>query len=154
MDALQRMLIEHECQKLMVQYCHHLDHLDADGFAGIFTDDGMYKPAALPAPMHGRSAILDWIHAYPTDRLGRHFSTNALVEVVDEDHATGTSYAVVFREPQPREGEISTRVTPRSVAEYFDTFRRTPEGWRFASRYYQVHFMQEEESIRPLAWTP
>ena len=138
----------------MILYCRHLDHVDPEGFAGIYTEDAMYKPAAVPEPINGRAAILDWMREYPRDRLGRHLSTNQIVEVLDDDHATGTSYAVVFREPQPRLDQVSTKVTPRSVAEYYDTFRRTPEGWRIASRYYQVQFMQEDESVRPLPWTP
>lgn len=154
MDDLNRMLIEHECRKLMILYCNHLDHSDPESFAGIYAEDAMYKPAALPDPIHGRPAILEWAKAYPKHRLGRHFSTNQLVEVVDEDRATGRSYAVVFREPDPREGTVSTRVTPRSVVEYFDEFRRTAEGWRIASRYYQVQFMEEGEAVRPLPWTP
>lgn len=154
MQDLERMLIEHECRKLMIRYCHHLDHEEPEGFASIYVEDATYKPAALPEPMHGRQAILDWARAYPKDRLGRHFSTNQLVEVIDEDHATGRSYAVVFREPDPREGVLSTRVTPRSVVEYFDEFRRTAEGWRIASRFYQVQFMQDEETVRPVPWTP
>lgn len=154
MDDVDRMLIEHECRKLMILYCHHLDHSSPEGFAGIYTEDAMYKPAALPEPIHGRPAILEWAEAYPKDRLGRHLSMNQLVEVVDQDHATGRSYAVVFREPNPRDGVLSARVTPRSVVEYFDEFRRTPQGWRIASRYYQVQFMEESEEVRPLPWTP
>jgi hypothetical protein len=154
MNDLERMLIEHECSKLMTLYCHYLDHPDADGFAGIYTEDGMYKPAALPEPMYGREAIRDWLHAYPKDRLGRHVSTNQLVEVIDEDRATGRSYAIVFREPAPRDGVLSDRVTPRSVVEYFDEFRRTEEGWKISARYYQVQFMQGEEAVRPAPWTP
>jgi hypothetical protein len=135
-------------------YCHFLDHPDPDGFAGIYTEDGMYKPAALPEPMYGHQAIRAWMAAYPTNRLGRHFSTNQIVDVVDEDHATGRSYAVVFREPAPRDGVLSSEVTPRSVVEYFDQFRRTDDGWRISERYYQVQFMQADESVRPLPWTP
>lgn len=154
MNNLERMLVEHECGKLMNLYCHYLDHPDPDGFAGIYTEDGMYKPAALPEPMYGRAAIRDWMAAYPKDRLGRHFSTNHVVEVIDEDHAAGRSYAVVFRDPAPRDGVLSSDVTPRSVVEYFDQFRRTDEGWRISERYYQVQFMQAQESVRPLPWTP
>jgi hypothetical protein len=154
MNDLERMLAEHQCSKLMTLYCHYLDHPDPDGFAGIWAEDGMYKPAALREPMYGRQAIRDWMAAYPRNRLGRHVTTNQLVQVVDEDHATGRSYAVVFREPEPREGVLSSQVVPRSVVEYFDEFRRTDEGWRIAERYYQVQFMQAEEKVRPLPWTP
>lgn len=154
MEPMDRMFIEHECAKLSTQYCIHLDHHDEEGFAGIFTEDGMYKPAALAEPMYGRPAILDWIRAYPKDRLGRHLATNVVVDVIDGEHATGTSYAVVFRDPAPRADELSTQVIPRSVVEYFDKYRRADEGWRISQRYYQVKFMQESETNRPLPWTP
>jgi hypothetical protein len=149
MDALARLVIENECSRLMSLYCRHLDHLDPAAFAGLYAEDAVYKPAAAPAPIVGRPAILDWARAYPSHRLGRHLSTNQVVDVVDADHATGWSYAVVFREPDPREGVLSTRVTPRSVVEYRDEFRRTAEGWRFASRRYDINFLQSEESNRP-----
>lgn len=146
------MLIEHQCQRLMSLYCTYLDNPDADGFAGLWAEDGMYKPAINPEPMYGRTTIHDWLQAYPKHRLGRHLSMNQVVDVVDEDNATGKSYAVVFREPNPQKGIISTRATPRSMVEYTDTFRRTPEGWRFATRYYVINFMQEEETLRPAPW--
>lgn len=149
MDELSRIVTEHECQKLMSLYCKHLDLQDAEAFAGLYTEDAVYKPAAAPEPFVGRRAILEWAHAYPKDRLGRHLSTNQVVEVLDADHATGWSYAVVFREPEPQAGVMSTRVTPRSMVEYHDEFRRTDEGWRFASRYYVIHFLQAEEPNRP-----
>ena len=63
------------------------------------------------------AAIRDWIGRYPKDRLGRHVATNQIVEVIDEDSATGSSYAIVFREPAPREGVISDRVTPRASSQ-------------------------------------
>jgi len=154
MDSIDRVVIEHDCIKLMSLYCHYLDHPDPDGFAGIYTEDAMYKPAARPEPVYGRTAIRDWMAAYPADRLGRHVSTNQVVTVVDEQHATGRSYAIVFREPSPQEGVVSDQVTPRSVVEYFDQFRLTDEGWRISERYYQVQFMQADEPVRPLPWSP
>lgn len=149
MDDLQRMLIEHECQKLMSLYCRHIDDLDTEAFANLYTEDAVYKPAAAPEPLIGRATILNWIRAYPKNRLGRHLSTNQVVDVIDADHATGWSYAVVFREPEPREGVLSSRVTPRSVVEYSDEFRRSTEGWRFASRRYRIRFLQADEPNRP-----
>ncbi|MBN9675680.1 nuclear transport factor 2 family protein [Salipiger bermudensis] len=149
MDPVQRMLIEHECAKLTVLYCRHLDHLDPDAFAAIYTEDAVYKPAVEPVPIEGRAAIRDWIGRYPKDRLGRHVATNQIVEVIDEDSATGSSYAIVFREPAPREGVISDRVTPRSLVEYSDSYRRTAEGWKIARRVYRFDFLQGEEARRP-----
>jgi hypothetical protein len=153
MDDLQRLIIENECRKLAVLYCWHLDHLDPEAFAALYTEDAQYKPAIEPKPIIGRDAILDWIRAYPKRRLGRHVSTNHFVEVIDEEHAVGSSYAVVFRDPEPTATSVSPRVTPRSVVEYVDNFRRTPAGWRFASRYYQMLFLEAEQTARPEPWS-
>ncbi|MBC9226488.1 hypothetical protein GL325_09155 [Aeromicrobium sp. 636] len=154
MNDLDRLCIEHECTKLMTLYCLHLDHPDADGFAGIFTQDALYKPAARPEPVRGRYAIRAWLEAYPRDRLGRHVSTNQVVDVLDEDHARGRSYGVVWREPEPRAGVVSSNVSPRSLVEYFDEFVRTDEGWRISFRYYQLNFMHADEVVRPAPWSP
>lgn len=151
MDDLARLVIENECQKLATLYCTHLDHLNPEAFANLFAEDALYKPAVEPEPIAGRAAILEWIYRYPKARLGRHLSTNQIVEVIDENNAKGSSYAVVFREPNPQPDVLSDRVTPRSMVEYTDTYRRTPEGWRFARRFYRIDFMQAEEARRPVA---
>ncbi|GAA4347077.1 hypothetical protein GCM10023165_31930 [Variovorax defluvii] len=150
MHETKRLIIENECRKLTVLYCQHLDHLDPEAFANLYTEDALYKPAVEPVPIVGREKILDWIRKYPAKRLGRHIATNQLVDVVDENNATGSSYAIVFREPDPQEGVLSSRVTPRSVVEYTDTYRRTAAGWRFARRAYQMHFLQAEDTRRPI----
>lgn len=149
MDDITRMLIEYECRKLSDLYCRYLDHKDPDAFANLYTEDAVYKPAIQPDPIVGRTNILEWFHKYPTTRLVRHLATNKLVEVIDENNAKGTSYAVTFREPDPKDGRISVRASPRAVVEYTDTYRRTDDGWKFASRYYNIDFLVEEESNRP-----
>src|SRR4051794_14246617 len=139
-DDLKRLIIENECKKLTVLYCHHLDHADPTAFASLYSNDASYKPAVEPVPIAGRAKIREWMEKYPKHRLGRHVAANQIVEVIDEDNARGTSYAVVFREPDPEVGVVSSRVIPRSVVEYIDTYRRTAEGWRFASRSYEIYF--------------
>ena len=115
----------------------------------IYAEDAVYKPAVEPEPIVGRAAILDWIRAYPSHRLGRHVATNQSVTIIDADNATGRSYAIVFREPEPKEGVISSNVTPRSLVEYADTYKRTPEGWKIAKRFYNFDFLDAQETRRP-----
>ena len=150
MDETNRVVIENECRKLTILYCQHLDHIDPEAFANIYTEDALYKPAIEPVPIIGRANILAWIHRYPKHRVNRHCAMNQLVEVIDENNATGSSYVVNFREPNPQAGVLSARVTPRSVVEYTDKYRRTEQGWRISSRTYQILFMQEEETRRPV----
>ena len=143
MDDITRMLIEHECRRLMLLYCQHVDHLAPEAFANLFTEDAYYNPAAHPE-MTGQAEILDWIKAYPRNRRARHCSVNQLVDVVDAENATGTSYAMVFRQEDPLEGTPSPNVAPRAIVEYHDKFRRTAKGWRIAERQYQYDFLKAE----------
>ncbi len=69
--------------------------------------------------------------------------------MIDETTAKGTSYAITFREPDPKEGEISARSNPRAVVEYIDTYKRTTDGWKFSSRFYNIDFLQADETNRP-----
>ena len=152
MDALNRLTIENECHKLAVLYCWHIDHLDPQAFADLYTEDAHYKPSVEPEPIVGRQAILRWIEGYPKDRLARHVSTNQYVEMVDDDHAVGTSYAIVFREDQPQAGAVSVNSAPRSVVEYVDRYRRTPGGWRISERIYRMLFLEDGAALRPKPW--
>lgn len=152
-DELQQMLIEHACQKLIIEYGHRIDRHDAAGFAALFAQDAAYKPAAEPVPLLGREAIWRWACDYPAERLTRHLCTNILVGVLSTDRAVSSSYAVVFREPNANGNGISARVTPRAIVKYHDEFRRTGEGWKFSSRYYDVDFLEASESARPESWT-
>lgn len=149
MNAIDKMLIEHECAKLSDLYCHYLDHRDPEGFADLFADDGLYKPAIQPVAIAGRDNILAWFHTYPADRTVRHLATNKMVTVVDSTYATGRSYAVTFREPNPETGVISDKSTPRAVVEYFDTYCKTYAGWKFATRFYNIDFLDGSEPNRP-----
>ena len=93
--------------------------------------------------MNGRDEILTWISDYPRDRLARHVSSNQVVDVIDSDNAKGRSHAVAYRQEQPVAGTPSEKVVPRAIVEYYDTFRRTADGWRIASREYQYTFLKE-----------
>ena len=94
--------------------------------------------------MNGRAEILNWIKVYPRNRLARHCSTNQIVDVIDADNAVGNSYAMVFRQYDPVEGVPFGNVTPRSLSDYKDKFRRTEDGWRIAERQYQYGVLKEE----------
>jgi len=53
-----------------------------------------------------------------------------VVRVIDTDHAEGISYFTAFVEA----AGATTYQRPFAVGHYNDTFERTPDGWRIASR--------------------
>jgi len=124
---------EHECIKLMVGYCVHADHGDAEAFAALFAEDGAWVQGS-GQEIRGRDALRAYIRARSPRVLTRHVSTNMLVRVVDAHTATGVAYAVVFRE-RDYDGAVPAPMRlPEAVIEYRDEFRYTSDGWRIMRR--------------------
>lgn len=135
MTELERMLIEHACGKLQMQYGIFADRGDIEGFTRLFAPDGSVAVPEHP-PFVGHDAIRASIEALAA--LGvtmRHVLTNAVVDVVDADTATGVSYLVVYNSTAAADANGQRPVAPpATVGEYADTFRRTAAGWRFQTR--------------------
>lgn len=141
MDPVQRMLIQQECARVIVQYAHKIDHLDAEGFVNLFTKDAVYKQAAQDKPWIGHDQIRAWVNAYPRDQTVRHVASNILVDVIDENNAKASSYTTVYKSaPNQTGSQPSARTTPRCVVEYLDDFVRQPDGWKIKSRHYSYQF--------------
>ena len=71
----------------------------------------------------------------PNIRTGMHFVTNFVPHEVDVDQVNSTCYALVFSSRDSSEGV--KRFDPLSNIQtilYSDRFKKTAQGWRFASR--------------------
>ena len=135
MDALQRLLIEHECRGLVLRAAECADqHRPAD-LAALFTADGrLQRPNAQP--LIGREAIAAAYAQRPADRISRHMVTNCRVDVASADEARATTVVLLWfgstndapgAKGRPAQGE-------QVVGEFADRFVATPEGWRIADR--------------------
>jgi len=115
-----------EIRHLLARYCFAIDARDAETWAGLFTDDGVFH-YALGDPLTGREELRSFVSMVPDDR--HHLTMNEIIEI-DGDTATVKAYALVTKETPP---VIS------AVGDYDDTLTRTAEGWRFARRVYSPH---------------
>ena len=140
MTDAERAAIEQACLRLMAAYCITADHHDCEGWVGLFCEDGTWtQPTG--EKRQGHDTLRTFFKGRPVNKLSRHVSTSALVTVIDEDHATGVSYALVLRGSQELDGPVEAPVDcMTALVEYHDEFRRTPDGWRFQSRRGQTVF--------------
>lgn len=130
---LDRVAAEHDCMKLMVGYCVHADHGDADKFAELFSEDGAWVKGSGDE-IRGRDALRAYINGRSPRVYTRHVITNMLVDVVDTTTATGVAYAVVFRDRDYGGSGAAPMRPPEAVVEYRDEFQRTGEGWKIQRR--------------------
>lgn len=145
MDATERMLIERECERLVTLYCHYVDHGEAARIADLFTKDGVWSGPG--ARMEGEDQVRKGFQARQDNkaRMSRHVCNNLLVDVIDEDHATGTVYLTLYRHDGDEDRSFSPIEGPALVGEYQDRFVRTAEGWRFAERVTTASFVRPTE---------
>jgi uncharacterized protein (TIGR02246 family) len=114
-----------DIRKLLAEYCFAIDTGDADRWANLFAEDGVFDSNALE-PLIGRAALRDFVvSVVPPGR--RHFTANEIISV-DGDAATVRAYAVVTMDSPP---------TLSSVGTYDDELVRTEDGWRFRRRYFE-----------------
>jgi len=145
MDDIQKLLIERECERLINQYCLFVDFGEASRIAELFTEDGWWENDSIR--MVGQDGIRREFATRQdvTRRTSRHLCTNVLIDVINGDRATGVCYLINYRHDSPTgEAEMpALSDTPKFVGEYRDTFVRTPDGWRFATRRCDITFVRK-----------
>jgi hypothetical protein len=146
MDALDRLLAERACERLMLLYAAYVDEGRAGEVASLFTEEGRWEGADGKA-FEGRPAIAAAFGARQslTRRTSRHVCTNLLVEVgADGATATGTCYLVNYRhdsaDGQPARPAPADH--PKFMGAYHDRFVRTPDGWRIVERRFDMSFLR------------
>lgn len=145
-----RMLAERACERLIIEYARRVDFGEASRIAELFVADGVWTGVDLR--LDGRDAIREWFTEREAldRRVSRHVHTNIAVELeVGGDRARAESYLVNYRHDRrgadramPAPGDI-----PKYVGECRDTFARTDEGWRFASRDVAVAFVRPRRPV-------
>jgi ketosteroid isomerase-like protein len=106
-----------------------------DEYVSVFTDDAVMEIPGYPS----RTGIEGLRNSAMAGREGgafgpgsntMHFLGTTTVEVGVDEASSYTAF-VMFK-------ETASSPTPASAGRYFDTFRRTAEGWRIAHRLVQL----------------
>ncbi|NUU24323.1 MAG: nuclear transport factor 2 family protein [Streptomycetaceae bacterium] len=119
---------------LVETYAHGADRRKAELIASLFTPDGRLvvhmEPGAEPSARTGREQI-----AKAMKGLGRYIATQHLVAnqlaTIDGDRAEAETYCTAHHIYDDEAGVRRDRVM---AIRYLDTYQRTAEGWRIATR--------------------
>jgi hypothetical protein len=105
-----------------------------DRFTSLFTVDGAWRMPNIPAEFIGHEQIRAGVELLQDH--WRYFIRNThpgMIEV-DGDSATGRSY--IFELMHGHDGESQLH-----HALYHDRYQRTPDGWKFAERAYEIRYL-------------
>jgi hypothetical protein len=140
-DTVRRIADELEIRNLVARLAHAADRGDLErDYLPLLTDDVLWEfpggadPGAEAATIKGHEAVLaDRNRRRASGFQGpgtntRHLNTTLAVRVDGSDTAEAESYWLFVSDTGTSDAKV------RSLGHYYDTFRRTSDGWRLASR--------------------
>jgi len=133
LDTLEKLLIERECQRLILRLTHLVDHHVPEEAADLFATNGVWIRGGKT--YQGRDGIVGSFEGLDQIRV-RHVVSNVSVEVSGPETADSTSYYVLFRH-DPGAGATDLPMPmqlPFSMGEWHDRFVLENGRWRFAFR--------------------
>jgi len=125
-------------QEVIARYSYTYDGRDAEGFAQLFVDDGVFEvfvPGKTTASvrLQSRTEIREWAAHRLQERNGRwtsrHYQSGTLFDELTPDSALTRTMVLVTHQAL---AEAAPRPTLSGV--YHDRWRKTPTGWRLAHR--------------------
>ncbi|WP_431037898.1 nuclear transport factor 2 family protein [Streptomyces sp. P6-2-1] len=126
--------------RLVTEISLRLDNGRAGTVHELATDDVVFSIAE--DPVLGRDALRVWGERFDRARPLpgiRHSLSNPRFLADGPDRASGTVMVTAYYVPAEGAGDI-VATTPFAVGEDHDTYVRTREGWRLASRRWELWF--------------
>ncbi len=132
-----------EIEALCGEFTDALMMHDYDRLASLFTPDGVWRIPYIDVEHVGRDQIRAAVEHM--QGLWEFFvqTTHPGATRLDGDNASGRAYITEIG--RMREGR-----SERNHALYHDRYRRTPDGWRFTERVYEVRYLD----TTPLTGSP
>jgi ketosteroid isomerase-like protein len=133
LDAIKRMEIERACERLVNVYANRIDAYDYEGFLKLWAEDAVWN--VLGKEWRGHAGIRRGLEARDQTMICRHLVSNIVIDVADENRASGVCYTIAYRVLNARGKAPALFEPPQFLVDYRDSFvRDSRRGWLFARR--------------------
>ena len=125
-------------QEMIARYSYTYDSQDAEGFAQVFAEDGVFEifvpgETGPAVRLQSRQEIRAWAARRLQERVGhfssRHYQSGILFDGLTPESALTRTMVLVTHQDVT---EAAPRPTSSGV--YHDQWRKTDQGWRLAHR--------------------
>jgi ketosteroid isomerase-like protein len=123
-----------EIEALRGEYADAVMMRDRARLASLFTPDGVLRMPNVPVELTGREQIRSW--GERAEGTFDYFiqTTHPGVIQLDGDTASGRAYLQEIIHLRDDSSYLNFAI-------YHDRYQRTPEGWKFAERVYEVRYL-------------
>jgi ketosteroid isomerase-like protein len=143
MSDLQAIADRFEIEVLRAEFTDAVMMRDYDRVATLFTPDGVWRMPNIPAELAGQDEIRAFGERVPgfVDYLVQ--TTHPGAVRLDGDTASGRAYIQELIRLRDGSSELNYAI-------YHDRYQRTPDGWKFTERVYEIRYLD----TTPLAGSP
>jgi ketosteroid isomerase-like protein len=134
-----------EIEALRGEFTDSVMMRDYDRVAALFTPDGALRMPDVPVELAGQEQIRAWGARVPEFVEFLVQNTHPGIIQLDSDGHTASGRAYMSELIGLRDG-----TSDLNYAIYHDRYQRTPDGWKFAERVYEVRY----HDTSPLAGSP
>ena len=134
MSDLQAIADRFEIEALRGEFTDAVMMRDYDRVASLFTHDGTLRMPNVPVELAGREEIRAWGDRVPAfvDFLVQ--TTHPGTIQLEGDAASGRAYLQELIRLRDGHSEVNYAI-------YHDRYQRTPDGWKFTERVYEVRYL-------------
>ncbi|HEV7759986.1 MAG TPA: nuclear transport factor 2 family protein [Acidimicrobiales bacterium] len=134
MSDLQAIADRVEIEALRGEFSDASMQRDWDRFASLFAPDGVWRMPHIDVELVGRETIRAEVEGLRNTWAFFVQNTHPGMIRLEGDTAVGRAYIAEL-------GRFRDGSSHLNYALYHDRYRRTPEGWRFAERLYEVRYV-------------
>jgi ketosteroid isomerase-like protein len=116
---------------------------DFERAASLFTPDGALRMPNIPAELVGQDQLRAWGERVPNFVEFLIQNTHPGIIQLNGDTATGRAYMSEI-------GRLLDGTAELNYAIYHDRYQRTPDGWKFTERVYEIRY----HDTTPLTGSP
>jgi len=134
MSDLQAIADRFEIEALRGEFTDAVMMRDYDRVASLFTPDAAWRMPKIPVELIGQEEIRAWGERVPgfVDYLVQ--TTHPGTIRLDGDMASGRAYIQELIRLRDGSSELNYAI-------YHDRYRRTPDGWKFTERVYEIRYL-------------
>ena len=134
MSDFQAIADRFEIEALRGEFSDAVMMRDYDRVASLFTPDGEWRMPNIPAELAGQEEIRAWGERVPDFVAYLVQTTHPGVIRLDGDTASGRAYIQELIRLRDGSSELNFAI-------YHDRYQRTPDGWKFTERVYEIRYL-------------